>query len=59
MPDGIAYQSRHDSGEICIALFERNDLQLRATESVPLIEQLHKIAAILSVYRKSIVDVPV
>lgn len=25
-PDGIAYQSRHDSGEICVALFERGDM---------------------------------
>lgn len=58
MPDGIAYQSRHDSGEICIALFERSALPLRASESVPLIEQLLKVAEILNVYGKSIVDVP-
>jgi hypothetical protein len=59
MPDGIAYQSRHDSGEICLALFERPDLQLQVPESVPLIQQLPTIAAILSAYGKSIVDVPV
>lgn len=59
MPDGIAYQSRHDPGEICIALFERCDLQLRAPGSVPLIQQLPAIAGILSAYGKSIADVPV
>jgi hypothetical protein len=40
MPDGIPYQSRPDSGEICIALFERTDLQLQAPVSVPLIRQV-------------------
>jgi hypothetical protein len=59
IPDGIAYQSRHDSGEICLALFERTDLQLQVPNSVPLIQQLPTIAAILSAYRKSIVDAPV
>jgi RES domain len=58
-PDGIAYQSRHDSGEICLALFEREDLQLQASELVPLIEELPRIAALLSTYGKSIVDVPI
>ena len=57
--DGIGYQSRHDPGEICLALFERPDLRLQTSESAPLIQQLPTIAAIFSAYRKSIVDVPV
>lgn len=59
MPDGIAYQSRHDSRETCLALFERPDLQLQVIDSVPLIQQLPTIAAISSAYGKSISDVPV
>jgi hypothetical protein len=58
-PDGIAYQSRHDSGRICLALFERDDLHLEAPDPVPLVRQLPTVAAILSGYGKSIVDVPV
>jgi hypothetical protein len=58
-PDGIAYQSRHDSGQICLALFERDDLHLEAPDPVPLVRQLPTVAAILSGYGKSIVDVPV
>ena len=58
-PDGIAYQSRHDSGQICLALFERPDLRLRALDSVPLTDQLPTISAILSTYGKSIIGVPV
>ncbi len=57
-PDGIAYQSRHDPGAMCIALFEREGIEVRASESVPLTEQLPRVAAILGVYGKSIVDVP-
>ena len=58
-PDGIAYQSRHDPGQICLALFERPDLRLTAADSVPLVQQLPTIAAILSGYGKSIDSVPV
>jgi hypothetical protein len=58
-PDGIAYQSRHDSGQICLALFERDDLYLEAPDPVPLVRQLPTVAAILSGYGKSIVDVPI
>jgi hypothetical protein len=58
VPDGIAYQSRHDPGELCLALFDRPDLRLQVPESVPLIGQMSTIAAILRGYRKSIVDVP-
>lgn len=58
-PDGIAYQSRHDSSEICLALFERSDVRLHAADSVPLTKQLQTIAAMLSAYGKSIVDAPI
>ncbi len=57
-PDGIAYQSRHDSGEICLALFERGDLGLRADEPVPLVGRLGELAGILSGYGKSVVGIP-
>ena len=59
VPDGIAYQSRHDSGQICLALFERPDLQLQASDPVPLTRRLAEISAILGGYGKSIIDVPV
>ena len=59
VPDGIAYQSRHDPGQICLALFGRPDLHLQAPESVPLIEQMPTISAILGGYRKSIIGAPV
>jgi hypothetical protein len=54
-PDGIAYQSRHDSGEICVALFERGDFSLTAGESVPLAEMLPVIGAVLGGYGKSMI----
>lgn len=57
-PDGLAYQSRHDPGEICVALFERDDLRLGASDPVALSEQLHRVAAVLSAYGKSVVDDP-
>ena len=58
-PDGIAYRSRHDPGQLCLALFERPDLRLAADDPVPLVRQLPMIAAILSRYGKSIDRVPV
>jgi hypothetical protein len=57
-PDGIAYQSRHDSSEICIALFERPDLGLAAGPSTPLTDQLPAIANLLGRYGKSVTDLP-
>lgn len=53
-PDGIAYQSRHDSSQICIALFERPDLNLDAEPRRPLGDQLETIAEVLTRYGKSI-----
>lgn len=57
-PDGIAYRSRHDPAQLCLALFQRPDLHLQAADPVPLIRQLPNVAAILAAYGKSITDVP-
>jgi hypothetical protein len=57
-PDGIAYRSRYDPGELCVALFDRPNLELLASESEPLDRQLPMMAAILSAYEKSIASVP-
>lgn len=53
-PDGIAYQSRHDSSELCLALFERNDMQLLVGRTKPLPSILKEIAALLDRYGKSL-----
>jgi hypothetical protein len=53
-PDGLAYQSRHDSGEICLALFERSDMTFDRKGTLPLSGILKEIAAILEVYGKSL-----
>ncbi len=52
-PDGVAYRSRHDPDQICLALFERR-LPLRAGPPVRLIDQLAEAARILSAYGKSV-----
>jgi hypothetical protein len=53
-PDGIEYQSRHDSSELCLALFERNDMQLLVGRTKPLPSILKEIAALLDRYGKSL-----
>ncbi|MBY5901542.1 RES family NAD+ phosphorylase [Rhizobium leguminosarum] len=53
-PDGLAYQSRHDSSEICLALFERSDMTFDRRATLPLSGILQEIAAILEVYGKSL-----
>jgi hypothetical protein len=53
-PDGIAYQSRHDSDEICLALFERPDLTFDIRSTKPLTALLHEIAAFLDAHGKSL-----
>jgi hypothetical protein len=54
MPDGLAYQSRHDPAEICIALFERPNLPIDVQETRPLTAMLSDVAALLDRYGKSI-----
>ncbi len=53
-PDGIAYQSRHDSNEICLALFERPDLTFDIRSTKTLTAMLHEIAAFLDAHGKSL-----
>lgn len=53
-PDGLAYQSRHDSGEVCVALFERPDLTIIVQGTSLLTAMLKDVAALLNRYRKSI-----
>ena len=53
-PDGIAYQSRHDSNELCIALFQRPDLEFEVKATRPLMSMLKEVAALLDRYGKSL-----
>jgi RES domain len=53
-PDGMAYQSRHDLSELCLALFERPDMTLKIRSTRPLPTMLHEIAALLDGYGKSL-----
>lgn len=53
-PDGIAYQSRHDSDEICLALFERPGLTFDISSSKPLTAMFREIAALLDAHGKSL-----
>jgi hypothetical protein len=53
-PDGLAYQSRHDSFEICLAIFEKADVRLQAKGTRPLSSMLGEVAAVLDSYGKSV-----
>lgn len=53
-PDGLAYQSRHDSNQICLAIFERAGLQLTPRGTQPLSSMLGTVAALLDGYGKSV-----
>jgi hypothetical protein len=53
-PDGIAYQSRHDSNEICLALFERPGMTLDIRSTRPLTAMSREIAAFLDAHGKSL-----
>jgi hypothetical protein len=52
--DGLAYQSRHDSSEICLALFERADFQLLPKETRSLSRIFGEVASVLDSYGKSV-----
>ena len=58
-PDGLAYQSRHDSAEVCLALFERPDIRLALQETLPLSRLLREMAGLLDDYGKSVSPEPV
>jgi len=53
-PEGLAYQSRHDPNEICIALFERSDLPIIVHQTIALTAMPKTIAAMVDRYGKSI-----
>jgi hypothetical protein len=53
-PDGLAYQSRHDSSEICLAIFEKANVRLRAKENHTLSSMLSDVATVLDSYGKSV-----
>jgi hypothetical protein len=54
-PDGILYPSRHDPGEACIALFERNDLVVTvARDAVSLRSIMPQIIETLRRYGKGL-----
>lgn len=53
-PDGLAYQSKHDPDEICVALFERPGVTIQVQQTTPLKAVLKEVAAVLDRYGKSI-----
>jgi hypothetical protein len=54
-PDGLAYASRHDPEQICVALFSRPDLTLDlGSDSVRLTDILGEVAAVLRRYGKGL-----
>jgi hypothetical protein len=54
-PDGIAYASRHDPDQVCVALFSRPDLALDVLSGpTPLSGMLDDVAALLRRYAKGL-----
>lgn len=53
-PDGIFYASRHDNRQLCVVLFERPDLVLDTGPTMPLGNELARVAAVLAGYGKSV-----
>jgi hypothetical protein len=50
-PDGIAYRSNHDNGELCAALFERVGNRLRIGAQRPILADRHRLASLLKRYK--------
>ena len=50
-PDGIAYRSNHDNGELCVALFERAGARLRAADPQPIMQDRGRLAMLLARYK--------
>lgn len=53
-PDGIAYLSRHDPGEVCHAVFERKEIAFDLKAAHPLATRQLEVAALLDRYGKSL-----
>lgn len=54
-PDGLAYRSRHDPSQTCVALFERDAPPVAAQGApVPLLADAREVAAILDRYGRGI-----
>lgn len=53
-PDGIAYLSRHDPGEVCLAVFERKEIAFDVQATLSLTAMQGEIAALLDRYCKSL-----
>jgi hypothetical protein len=51
VPDGIAYRSNHDNGEICVALFERSGDRLAAGNAQPMTADRARLAELLTRYK--------
>lgn len=54
-PGGIAYRSRHDPAQICLAIFQRG-MAFTAAPKEPLMSHRHEIQRILARYGKTIED---
>jgi hypothetical protein len=57
-PDGLAFRSRHDPDQICLAIFERPGTAFDAEPTVRLCDQLPHVANILGAYGKSLAPTP-
>lgn len=53
-PDGIAYLSRHDPGEVSYAAFERGTIAFDVSVTHPLATKQSEVAALLDRYGKSL-----
>ena len=54
MPDGLAFRSRHDPDEICLAIFECPAMRFDADPAERLVDQLPLVANLLGRYGKSL-----
>ncbi len=57
-PDGVAFRSRHDPDQICLAIFERPGMAFDAEPPVRLGDQLSEVANLLGAYGKSLAPTP-
>jgi hypothetical protein len=50
-PDGIAYRSNRDNGELCVALFEQAGNRLAPTDPQPITMNRVRLAELLARYK--------